>query len=80
MVSRQTLLGSQYDFQRGAAAGLGAEPEAAANAGGAGLHVPQALAARDGFFVESRPVVDEQPAGTTRAPEGSTVTIYVGSG
>jgi beta-lactam-binding protein with PASTA domain len=25
-------------------------------------------------------VVDEQPAGSTRAPEGSTVTIYVGSG
>ena len=23
-------------------------------------------------------VVDEQPAGRTRAPEGSTVTIYVG--
>jgi serine/threonine-protein kinase len=25
-------------------------------------------------------VVDEQPAGGTRAPDGSTVTIYVGSG
>jgi len=29
---------------------------------------------------QSARVVDEQPAGTTRAPEGSTVTIYVGSG
>jgi beta-lactam-binding protein with PASTA domain len=29
---------------------------------------------------QSGRVVDEQPAGTTRAPEGSTVTIYVGSG
>jgi len=24
-------------------------------------------------------VIDEEPAGGTRAPEGSTVTIYVGS-
>jgi serine/threonine-protein kinase len=29
---------------------------------------------------QSGKVVDEQPAGSTRAPEGSTVTIYVGSG
>jgi eukaryotic-like serine/threonine-protein kinase len=29
---------------------------------------------------QSGKVVDEQPAGSTSAPEGSTVTIYVGSG
>jgi serine/threonine-protein kinase len=29
---------------------------------------------------QSGRVVDEQPAGGTRAPDGSTVTIYVGSG
>ena len=29
---------------------------------------------------QSGRVVDEQPVGSTRAPEGSTVTIYVGSG
>jgi serine/threonine-protein kinase len=29
---------------------------------------------------QSGKVVDEQPAGGTRAPDGSTVTIYVGSG
>jgi beta-lactam-binding protein with PASTA domain len=29
---------------------------------------------------QSGKVVDEQPAGGTRAPEGSSVTIYVGSG
>lgn len=28
---------------------------------------------------QSGKVVDEQPAGSTRAPEGSTVTIYIGS-
>jgi beta-lactam-binding protein with PASTA domain len=28
---------------------------------------------------QSGRVVDEQPAGSTRAPEGSTVTIYIGS-
>jgi serine/threonine-protein kinase len=29
---------------------------------------------------QSGRVVDEQPAGSTRAPQGSSVTIYVGSG
>jgi beta-lactam-binding protein with PASTA domain len=29
--------------------------------------------------IQNGMVVDEQPSGGTRAPDGSTVTIYVGS-
>src|SRR5262249_11147490 len=56
---RPRALGAQHDLERGPAAGLGAQPEASADAGGAGPHVPQALAARDGFLVEPGPVVDD---------------------
>jgi beta-lactam-binding protein with PASTA domain len=40
----------------------------------------QALTVKPANPSQSGKVVDEQPAGSTRAPEGSTVTIYVGSG
>jgi eukaryotic-like serine/threonine-protein kinase len=39
----------------------------------------QVLTAKPANPSQSGRVVDEQPAGTTRAPDGSTVTIYVGS-
>ncbi len=39
----------------------------------------QVLTAKPANPSQSGRVVDEQPAGTTRAPEGSTVTMYVGS-
>jgi serine/threonine-protein kinase len=40
----------------------------------------QVLRVRPSSPSQSGKVVDEQPAGGTRAPDGSTVTIYVGSG
>jgi beta-lactam-binding protein with PASTA domain len=39
----------------------------------------QVLTVKPSNSSQSGRVVDEQPAGRTRAPEGSTVTIYVGS-
>jgi eukaryotic-like serine/threonine-protein kinase len=40
----------------------------------------QVLSVKPTNFAQSGKVVDEQPAGGTRAPDGSTVTISIGSG